>query len=92
MRTTVTLDDDLEHLLRETAVRTHRPFKKVLNETLRHALETQVGSKTPEPFIVRASPMGLRSGLDPAASNRLVDDLEAEAFLETTRKLVEQKS
>jgi hypothetical protein len=32
----------------------------------------------------------LRAGLDPAGFNRLADDLEAEAFLETTRKLVER--
>jgi hypothetical protein len=31
--------------------------------------------------------MGLRAGLDPTGFNRLADDLEAEAFLEATRKL-----
>ncbi len=70
MRTTVTLDRDVERILRETAVRTRKPFKKVLNDTLR--------------------PMGLRAGHDPAGFNQLADDLEAEAFLETTRKLLEQ--
>lgn len=89
MRTTVTLDRDLERILRETAVRTRRPFKKVLNDTLRQALEAQAG--VGEPFEVVARPMGLRSGLDPAGFNRLADDLEAEAFLETTRKLVERR-
>jgi hypothetical protein len=92
MRTTVTLDRDLERILRETAVRTHRPFKKVLNDTLRSALEGQVGTKSIEPFVVQARPMRLRNGLDPAAFNRIGDDLEAEAFLEITRKLVERKS
>lgn len=33
--------------------------------------------------------MGLRAGHDPAGFNQLADDLEAEAFLETTRKLME---
>jgi hypothetical protein len=89
MRTTVTLDRDLERILRETAVRTRRPFKKVLNDTLRSALEGQAGMQTAEPFVVEARPMGLRAGLDPAGFNRLADDLEAEAFLETTRKLVD---
>jgi hypothetical protein len=90
MRTTVTLDGDLERILRETALRTRRPFKKVLNETLRSALEGRAGMDTAEPFVVEARPMGLRAGLDPAGFNRLADDLEAEAFLETTRKLVER--
>lgn len=87
MRTTVTLDGDLEQALREIAVRTRRPFKKVLNETLRSALEANI--RAPEPFVVEARPMGLRPGLDPAGFNRLADDLEAEAFLEATRRLEE---
>lgn len=87
MRTTVTLDCDVERLLRETATRTSRPFKKVLNDALRLALEIQGGAGPP--FEVNARPMGLRAGLDPAGFNRLTDDLEAEAFLETTRKLAE---
>ena len=90
MRTTVTLDRDLERILRETAVRTRRPFKRVLNDTLRRALEGQAGMEAAEPFVVEARPMGLRAGLDPAGFNRLADDLEAEAFLETTRKLADQ--
>lgn len=89
MRTTVTLESDLERMLRETAVRTRRPFKKVLNDTLRSALEGKAGMATAEPFVVEARPMGLRTGLDPAGFNRLADDLEAEAFLETTRKLAD---
>ena len=86
----MTLDQDLERLLRETAVRTRRPFKKVLNDTLRSALQAQAKMEMPEPFLVKARPMGLRAGLDPVGFNRLADDLEAEAFLETTRKLVER--
>ncbi len=71
MRTTVTLDRDLEQILRETAARTLKPFKKVLNDTLRSAM---------------ARGKGPRPGHDPAGFSRLADDLEAEAFLETSRK------
>jgi len=78
MRTTVTLDNELERILREKA--------------LRSGLENQAGTMAAEPFVVRARPMGLRTGLDPAAFNRLADDLEAEAFMETTRKLIERES
>lgn len=91
MRTTVTLDRDVERILRETSVRTRRPFKKVLNETLRFALEIQASSENPEPFAVEARPMGLMAGWDPSGFNQLADDLEAEAFIETTRRLVRQK-
>ncbi len=91
MRTTVTLDQDLERILREIAVSNHKPFKKVLNDTLRSALEDRAQLAQPEPFVVKARPMGLRPGYDPAGFNRLADDLEAEAFLETTRKLSHQQ-
>ncbi|MDP4647563.1 MAG: hypothetical protein NWR51_08315 [Akkermansiaceae bacterium] len=90
MRTTVTLERDLERILRETAVRTHKPFKKVLNDTLRAGIELTTSAGQAEPFVLHSRPMGLRTGHDPTGFNRLADDLEAEAFLETTRKLVEQ--
>ena len=90
MRTTVTLDRDVERILRETAARTHRPFKKVLNDTLRAGIEQSTGTGHAEPFVLKARPMGLRAGYDPAGFNQLADDLEAEAFLETTRKLRER--
>lgn len=90
MRITVTLDRDVERILRETAARTHRPFKKVLNDTLRVGIEQSTGTGQSEPFVLKARPMGLRAGHDPAGFNRLADDLEAEAFLETTRKFMER--
>ena len=86
----MTLDRDVERILRETAVRTHTPFKKVLNETLRAGIEQAAGIGQAEPFVLRSRPMGLRAGYDPSGFNRLADDLEAEAFLETTRKLMER--
>jgi hypothetical protein len=86
----VTLDRDVERILRETAARTHRPFKKVLNDTLRAGIEQSAGMGQSEPFVLKARPMGLRAGHDPAGFNRLADDLEAEAFLESTCKLMER--
>lgn len=88
MRTTVTLDGDVEQRLRETALRTRRPFKRVLNDALRRALDTMEPAASGR-FVVKARPMGLRAGLDPTGFHRLADDLEAEAFLENTRKLQE---
>ena len=90
MRTTVTLDRDVERILRETALRTRRPFKKVLNDTLRAGIELAAPGDKSTPFVLRARPMGLRAGHDPSGFSRLVDDLEAEACLESTRKLMER--
>jgi hypothetical protein len=90
VRTTVTLDRDLERVLRETAARTHRPFKKVLNDMLRAGIEQSSAMGPSEPFVLKARPMGLRAVYDPTGFNKLADDLEAEAFLETSRKLMER--
>jgi hypothetical protein len=87
MRTTVNLDRDVERILRETAVRTHKPFKKVLNETLRAGIEQVSGFGQEVPFVLRSRPMRLRTGHDPAGFNRLADDLEAESFLEFSNPL-----
>lgn len=82
MRTTVTLDKDVERMLRDAMHRSRKSFKQTLNTALRVGL----GGKAPPPhaskFIVKARPMGLRAGIDPASFNRLADDLELDAFLE----------
>jgi hypothetical protein len=92
MRTTVTLDRDLEAVLRDISHRTRRPFKQVLNQTLRAGLTAEALPAAAEPFVLRSRSMQLRAGLDPVGFNKLADDLEAEAFLETTRALRERKS
>ncbi len=81
MRTTVTLDRDAERLLRD-AMHSHRKsFKATLNDAVRSAL----GAKTPPAnrprFLVKARPMGLRPGIDPAGLNKLADDLELDGFV-----------
>lgn len=91
MRTTVTLDRDLEQKLRENALRTKRPFKRVLNETIRSALAAESAAEETRPFVVHPQKMGLRAGLDPLSFSKLSDDLEATAFVELTRKLLSQK-
>lgn len=41
VRKTVTLDRDVEQRLRETALRTRRSFKRVINDTLCSALDAR---------------------------------------------------
>ena len=41
MRTTLTIDDDLAATLKESSRRSGRPFKQLLNETLRAGLQAQ---------------------------------------------------
>lgn len=81
------MDSDIEQILMETAARTHRPFRRVLNETLRSAIAGAVPAKNLKPFVVKSRPMGLRPGLDPIGFSKLSDDLEAASFLNFTRRL-----
>jgi len=85
MRTTVTLDQDVERLLKESMHRSRRGFKETLNAAVRAALGPRSVAAA-KPFVVTARPMGLRAGIDPAGLNKLADELEAEAFLEKHRR------
>jgi hypothetical protein len=75
MRTTVTIDPDTEHLLREEASRTGASFKEVLNGAVRRAL-----SKPPSERI-RVEPIfqaPFPAEFDRVSMNRLADMLDDE--------------
>ncbi len=82
MRTTVTLDPDVEQLLREAVRKTGKSFKVVLNRAVRDGLAQPGGVPAAKPFRVKARRMGLRGGVDPGALNRLLDEVEVDGFLE----------
>lgn len=86
MRTTVTLDADVEQLLREAMQRGRKSFKEALNEAVRRGLRGKRDEGEPD-YVVRARPMGLRPGIDPAQVRDLDDELELEEFLRKTRAL-----
>jgi hypothetical protein len=81
VRTTVTLDRDVERLLRETMHHSRQSFKQTLNTALRNALNPKVAPAKTGRFVVKARPMGIRAGIDPAGFNKLADELEAADFL-----------
>ncbi len=86
MRTTVTLDADVEELLREAMRRNRKSFKQTLNDALRSGLGAGRPSDEPE-FVINARPLGLRSGIDPAAVRDLDDEIEVDEFLRKTQEL-----
>lgn len=86
MRTTVTLDPDVERLLKEEVHRTRSSFKAVLNNAVREGLRAR-SQRPDKPFVVQAQAMRLRTGIDPARLSEVADDLELEAFLRTTAGL-----
>lgn len=87
MRTTVTLDADVEQRLREAMRRQGKGFKETLNDALRRGLGPGPADADAPSFQVESRPMGLRPGLDPARLHDLDDDLEVEEFLRKTARL-----
>jgi len=87
MRTTVTLEKDVERMLREVMHRSRKSFKETLNAAVRAGLGGKQVEPKPRKFRVRTRPLGLRSGIDPTSFNKLVDDREIDAFLETNRRV-----
>jgi hypothetical protein len=87
MRTTITVDPDVEQLLRAAMQASGQSLKATLNEAVRRGL-SGIAVQASEPrFKVKPRPMGLRAGIDPARLGDLADDLEVEAFLDVSRSL-----
>jgi hypothetical protein len=82
MRTTVTLDPDVERLLKDEAHRTRKSFKAVLNESVRQVLNPKPAKM---PKMLPPSRMG-KFLVDPGRLNQLADELEIEAHLEVMRR------
>lgn len=81
----MTLDPDVERMLREAMHRSRASFKATLNAAIRAGLGSKPRCAPSRPFVIRARPLGLRVGLDPAGFNKLADELEVEAVLAKTR-------
>ena len=65
MRTTLTIDDSLAELLKKQAYETGKPFKQVVNETLRAGLEHAGTARTPREYRIEPAAMGsVRPGVD----------------------------
>jgi hypothetical protein len=87
MRTTVTVDSDVEQLLRQAMQQTGQSFKTTLNQAVRKGLASLPLGEQESPFIVASRSMGLRAGIDPARLQQLGDESEVDAFLDLTRRL-----
>ena len=87
MRTTVTIEHDVELLLRQAMRQRRQSFKATLNQALRQGLAAP--SAEPDaagpPAIVPAQPMSLLPGIDPTRLNQIIEDLDVEAHLAVTR-------
>ena len=87
MRTTVTLDADVEQRLKEAMRQQGKGFKEALNDALRRGLGVVGSDIEGKLFEVESRPLCLRAGLDPARLRELDDDLEIQEFLRKTARL-----
>ncbi len=76
-RTTLTLEEDVATRLEEEARRSRRPFKEVVNELLRFALDSRRRKVATPPFRVKARDLGLRAGLSYDDVGGLLEQIEA---------------
>lgn len=78
-------------MLRDEMHHSRRSFKETLNAAVRAGLGGKPLKKKATKFVVKARPLGLRSGIDPASFNKLADDLEVDAFLEKSSRTKKRK-
>jgi hypothetical protein len=90
VRTTVTLESDVERLIREKMHRSRKSFKKTLNDAVRQGLKSPDKPKKSMKFLVTSRPMGMLPGIDPALVRDMDTDLEVEHFNTLTRQLIEK--
>ena len=78
MRTTLTIDDEVANQLTVLAHRSRKPFKTIVNKTLRR--EPQSIGRDEGPFRVKPHDGGMRPGIDDRRLNELVFEREEERF------------
>lgn len=84
MRTTLTLEPDVAHLLKRRIAAQKISLKRAVNDALRTGLS---GRNTPKekPFRVKTHACGFKPGIDIYKLGQLADELEVE---ETLKKLL----
>jgi hypothetical protein len=86
MRTTVTLDADVERLLKNAAHQRGKSFKVVLNEAVRQSLGPKKKTSTQHPPLPVFS-SELRPGLDWGKLSDLADELEDQEIIARMNRL-----
>lgn len=81
MRTTLTIDDNLDARVRSYARARHMKYKDAINEALERGLERLEVQEAAPDFVVESADFGLAPGVDPAKFNQLYDELESSGSL-----------
>ncbi len=83
MRTTLTIDDELNDALRERARILELPFKQVVNDVLRRGLALELASEPRKDFRVESFATQFAAGEDQFKLNQLNDEMEVEEFFDS---------
>ena len=84
MRTTLTIDPDVERLLQHEIRRTGRSLKAVVNDALRLGLGRQGKPPRPSRYKVKPYAFAFKPGVDVERLNQLVDELKADELARRT--------
>ena len=77
MRTTLTLDDDVAAKLKAESRRAGKPFREIVNDTLRRGLASRRATARSATFKVRARDLGdLKPGLSLDRVPELIEHVE----------------
>ncbi len=80
MRTTLTLDDDVANYLKEQSLLLNKPFKQVVNDTLRRGMSPTGPTERPKFKVRPFSSGGFLPGVDPDNPKKYMEDLEIQEF------------
>jgi len=78
MRSTLTIDADVEQLLQREMQRTNSSMKAVVNDALRIGLGMRGKPPRPSRFKVEPHAFAFKPGIDTDRLNQLVDEVEAD--------------
>ena len=78
MRTTLTLDDDLLDKAKAVAAKLDLPFRRVVNEALRHGLQAVENPPPARPYRTHPHNMGLKAGRNLDNIQALLAQMEGE--------------
>ncbi len=88
----MTLDPDVEWLLRRAMEQTQESFKATLNQAIRRGLASTECEPDEEAFVVVPKDMGLRPGIDATKMQEISDEMDIDAYLEITRRVEERQA
>jgi hypothetical protein len=85
MRTTLTIDDHIARTLKDLAHRSGKPFKQVVNETLRAGLDTKAARRS-KPYKVKPVSLGgVAPGINLDKALALADAIEDQELVAKMR-------